>query len=639
MRGLLGALAILAMAVLLVFMAVDTEAALSARTRHEQATRAELVEQTVLLPGLRVTAAGAQVDPAARTALLSHLATLRNHGLVDEILVWSLQATLVDTLGAGSPGHPPPSAADRQLILMAASRPGYVFEPPHVGAGTIDVLHGADLNGDGRIDAVIETALPANGFTTAEQTAVRWLWGLSAAVFLLFVAVLVADRRRRRAGRIDAETGLLLPAEWRRRLDLAVRGGRAGTTGAVVWLSARGVGSVGRTAGPRAEETLWRWIGAQIDSMALAHHGLAGRTARDHFAIGFAGHIDLRDVVRAAERLAAALSRPAVGGAVPGGTVELAVSAGVSFRMIDGTPSDVGLAAELTGQAAAACGQAERSGVPLVVRDRTDRDAEPDAVLAGEFRRAVDTGALLLHFQPKVSATTAAITGAEALIRWEHPTRGLLLPGAFLPAVEPTAAVADLTTWTLQAAVGQLAAWRARGLVVPVAVNVSARMLHHGDLPVTVARCLAESGVPPELLVVEVTETAVVADPAAARDVLGQLARLGVQVSIDDFGTGQTSLSLITDLPVHEIKVDRRFVAGLREEGGAGYAAVIRAVAGLAHELGGTVVAEGVEDGELAAAVAELGCDQLQGYGIARPMPPAECTAWLLARTVRAPAR
>ncbi|SOE00903.1 PAS domain S-box-containing protein/diguanylate cyclase (GGDEF) domain-containing protein [Blastococcus haudaquaticus] len=251
-------------------------------------------------------------------------------------------------------------------------------------------------------------------------------------------------------------------------------------------------------------------------------------------------------------------------------------------------------------------------------------------VLLSEFRRGMAEGHLVLHYQPKVSLRTGAVVGLEALVRWEHPTRGLLLPGDFLPAVEQTGLIEPLTDCVLDLALAQVRAWTEQGVAVPVAVNLSARSVHRPDLPARVLSALASHGIPAGMLRLELTESALVAEPARARDVLGRLHSAGVSLSIDDFGTGYSSMGRVKNLPVSEVKIDRSFIAEMATT--TEDAALVRSVVDLGHELGLTVVAEGVEDPATAAALAELGCDVGQGYLYAAPMGAAEMTDWLAGR-------
>jgi diguanylate cyclase (GGDEF)-like protein len=256
-----------------------------------------------------------------------------------------------------------------------------------------------------------------------------------------------------------------------------------------------------------------------------------------------------------------------------------------------------------------------------------------DLALLAELRAGICRGELRVHYQPLLEAHTRTLVGVEALVRWQHPIRGLLSPELFVPHAEPTGLVVSLTQWVLAEALRQTAAWRAAGVEMAVSANLSARLLLHPNLPALVSEQLRASGLPPAALTLEVTESAVMTVPERAEAVLAQLAGLGVRLSIDDFGTGYTSLALLTRLPVHELKIDRSFVAGCTTNGKD--LAVVHSVLELAHRLGMTAVAEGVEDADTADLMVELGADLLQGYHLGRPVPAADLLSAAMSKDLR----
>jgi diguanylate cyclase (GGDEF)-like protein len=238
--------------------------------------------------------------------------------------------------------------------------------------------------------------------------------------------------------------------------------------------------------------------------------------------------------------------------------------------------------------------------------------------LLGEMRRAMRENELRLHYQPKVRLADGCVDAVEALVRWQHPTLGLLPPDRFVPLVEQTDLIDDLTEWVLGRALQDLRLVRDRFGDLTMSINVSARNLARVDFADRVAAALRAHGVPAEKLVVEITETALLADPDRAALVLLELRRLGVRVSLDDFGVGQTSLAHLATLPVDELKIDRGFVLDMTDD--ATHAAIVRSIVHLAHSLSLTVVAEGVETTAAATALADLGCDLAQGYLFSRPV-------------------
>ena len=252
-------------------------------------------------------------------------------------------------------------------------------------------------------------------------------------------------------------------------------------------------------------------------------------------------------------------------------------------------------------------------------------------LILGDLRRALDTtDQLTVHYQPKIRLTDGGVSGVEGLIRWQHPLRGNVPPNEFIPVAETTGLITRLTLYVLRMAVAQGRAWLDAGLATPIAVNLSPRCLLDQNLVTQVTDVLAEYALPAELLRLEVTESAVMANPALAIDSLTELHRLGLGLSIDDYGTGYSSMAYLKRLPVDELKVDRTFVRDVdtdRED-----VALVRGAIELGHSLGMSVVAEGVESAGHATTLRGLGCDVAQGYHYARPMPAADLTDWMRTR-------
>lgn len=256
-------------------------------------------------------------------------------------------------------------------------------------------------------------------------------------------------------------------------------------------------------------------------------------------------------------------------------------------------------------------------------------DARQPASMSGgdELHRAIMSGELRLHFQPKVSIRTRAATGCEALVRWEHPQRGLVPPADFLPAVEQFGLMPTLTRWVIDAALDQLSAWRAEGYRLNVAVNMPADMLNELALPGLIRRLLDRHDLPSSELTLEVTESAAVRSLQTAVDVLARLRLMQVSLSIDDFGTGHASIVKLRQLPFNELKIDRSFVQDLTVDEDA--RVLVSAMIAIGRSFGMRTVAEGVEHEEELAVLAELGCDYAQGYFVGLPMPADRFMDWL----------
>jgi diguanylate cyclase (GGDEF)-like protein len=257
---------------------------------------------------------------------------------------------------------------------------------------------------------------------------------------------------------------------------------------------------------------------------------------------------------------------------------------------------------------------------------QSEEHSTTSSELVGELQRGLDNGEVVVYYQPKVSTLTGHLIGVEALVRWQHPTRGLLPPGKFLPAVENTPLIVPLTAKVIDDALGAVRGWRERGLDISVAINLTARQVASENLPRQIEEALAAHHLPPVALVVEVTESSLMANPQQIRVVLSRLRDLGIGLSMDDFGTGYSSLTHLRDLPVTEIKIDQSFVA---ETVGSGRsAALVKSIIDLGHNLGLNVVAEGVETVECRTVLTDLGCTMLQGYLLGRPMPAEELEQW-----------
>jgi EAL domain-containing protein (putative c-di-GMP-specific phosphodiesterase class I) len=245
--------------------------------------------------------------------------------------------------------------------------------------------------------------------------------------------------------------------------------------------------------------------------------------------------------------------------------------------------------------------------------------------LLGDLRRALDDPAqLTLHYQPKIALGTGALAGVEALARWKHPVKGMISPGEFIPVIEATSLIHRFTDQVLAEALAQARRWLDAGHRVPVAVNISTRSLLDAGFGDRLTARLTESGVPAGLLCIEITEHTVMTDPETAIAALRRVRDLGVKTSIDDYGTGYSSMSYLKVLPVDELKIDRSFVCDVAEDTSS--RALVASTVELGHNLGLSVVAEGVEDEATVAALGELGCDVAQGYFFSRPVPADELT-------------
>ena len=351
-------------------------------------------------------------------------------------------------------------------------------------------------------------------------------------------------------------------------------------------------------------------------------HGHVGRLGNDEFAVvmtGVAGEQDARD---RATRFGGALLQPFQ---LDGACLDVRVSVGVALALADQRDGT-----RLLQHADAAMYEAKREHRDTVVWDRASAEASTRRLLlVTALRDAIGAGDLEVHYQPQVNPVTRAVTGTEALVRWTHPVLGPQRPDEFIVLAEHAGLLPALTELVLGRATRECARWRAAGHGSGVAVNLSARDLDDERIVDSVRAALEAAGLPPSALTLEVTETAVMADRTTSLRVLHQLRASGTQVSIDDFGTGQSSLAYLQQLPAGEVKIDRSLVQGVL--GDAGTAVIVRATIDLAHALGLSVVAEGVEDEATMTALAGWGCEAVQGYLVSRPVSGPVFRDWLAA--------
>lgn len=326
------------------------------------------------------------------------------------------------------------------------------------------------------------------------------------------------------------------------------------------------------------------------------------------------------EAVKTADWLRAALNEPLT---LKGIAVQVGISVGIAMFPEQGDDLKTLLRKADTAMYRA---KTSRSGHHVYASEDQNPGEERLRMLQ-ELRAALAEDQLVLHYQPKVDAVTGDVKGVEALVRWNHPRRGLLAPDSFLLLTEEAGLMTELNSRVLSLALDQAAVWRAQGQPLTVAVNLSASTLIDAELPERIAVMIKERGLSESALMVEITEEFMMPDRSRARDILSRLQDSGIQIAIDDFGTGYSSLAYLRDLPINELKLDRSFIAPMTHCPRA--AALVASTINLAHSLGLTVVAEGVEDGPALEQLGGYGCDQAQGFHILRPVPAAELDEWL----------
>ena len=371
------------------------------------------------------------------------------------------------------------------------------------------------------------------------------------------------------------------------------------------------------TLGHAAGDRLLREIGPRLEA-AVPGADLVARVGGDEFAV----LLPVGTTVAEAEVVANALGR-AIEEPFRSQGLTLLVRASVGIAMFPDHGRDV---ETLMQRADVAMYSAKARGVGCEVYSAS-RDGHSRARLAliGELPEAIESGQIVVHYQPKFDLETGQISGAEALVRWDHPQFGLLGPGAFLPLAEQTGLMRPLTLRVLDDALAQCARWQNEGITMPVAVNLGAPNLLDLALPGDVRALLDKHGVDPSMLQLEITETIVAADPVRVIEIMNKLGELGISLSLDDFGTGSSSLAYLRELPVQELKIDKSFVLGMGEDAEA--ATIVQTIVELAHNLGLKAVGEGIETEEAYRLLVQSGCDFGQGFLMGRPMPAPELSA------------
>ncbi len=372
------------------------------------------------------------------------------------------------------------------------------------------------------------------------------------------------------------------------------------------------------TLGHHVGDLVLREVGTRLQD-AIPAGAVVARLGGDEFAVLVRNVVDPAAIMDVARHLTSSLTD-----AFEVADISLEVSAAIGVAI---APEDGDVATILLQHADIAMYAAKRTEVKMARYSAGgDQTSVTRLALAGELRRAIDANQLIAYYQPKMHLRSRTVVSFEALVRWQHPTHGLLPPDEFVPIAERVGLIGPLTGEVLTQALNSCRNWLPEHPGVGVAVNLSAQGLLEPTLPATVARLLAETGVAAGLLTLEITETSVMSDFDAALAALRELHSLGVQLSVDDFGTGYSSLAYLMQLPVQEVKIDKSFVIAMIKSPDA--EAIVRAIVGLSHTLRLTVVAEGVEDEASLSALDEMGCDTAQGYLLSRPMSPEALSQW-----------
>ncbi|MDP9293061.1 MAG: EAL domain-containing protein [Actinomycetota bacterium] len=421
----------------------------------------------------------------------------------------------------------------------------------------------------------------------------------------------------------DALTGLANRTLFRDRIDHAVKAARrTDDRAAVLVMDLDGFKEINDSLGHAAGDELLVELGRRLEATLRASDTVA-RLGGDEFGVLLPQPSVPDDVLRAIERMRAAIEDPVT---VQGLSLSLEASIGIALYPDDGEDVET-----LLNRADGAMYHAkeEKSGWAFYDSSCSRQDTAR-LTLMGELRRGLDKRELVLYYQPKAVLADGEVHGVEALLRWNHPVRGLVPPDDFIPVAQQTGLIKPLTLYVIDEALRQCRAWLDDGLRLAIAVNLSTRNLLDVDFPTQVAGLLDRWEVDPSLLEFEITESAMLADPTRTKLILERLSQMGIRLSIDDFGTGYSSLAYLKRLPVSEIKVDRSFVMNMDED--EDDATIVRSTIDLGRNLGLEVVAEGVESAQVWDHLKALGCTAAQGYYLSRPVPAPELRTWLLQR-------
>jgi len=408
----------------------------------------------------------------------------------------------------------------------------------------------------------------------------------------------------------DGLTGLPNRAYFRDRADHAVsQARRDGTRVALMLVDLDRFKEVNDTLGHHMGDKLLRELGPRLQA-AIGEGDLVARLGGDEFGVLLAGVGDDLGVCERAAAILRTICEPVI---VSDLSLEIGASIGIAFYPDHGAHADTLI---------------QRADVAMyVAKGLGDRWSvySPSLDQHSPMRLALVSD--LRHYQPKVSVSTGKSAGVEALVRWNHPVHGLIEPIDFISVAEQTGLIRNLTEFVLDEALAQLARWRSDGLDLTVAVNVSARVLHDTDFPALVALMLADHDIPGQRLVLELTESMIMADPERSIRALSELRALGLELSVDDYGTGHSSLAYLKRLPINEIKIDKSFITHIADDTNDDL--ITGSTIDLGRRLGLRVVAEGVESNEALVRLRHLGCDLAQGYYFSRPLPADKLQPWL----------
>ena len=594
--------------------------------RDQGRAQAAVIEQMAIAPALRGAdlSAGLSIDERERLQSATDLAIFK--GSVSHLRLRSFTGGVAFSDDGTLEGSVPVSDPAFQTAAAGATDVR-IMEDQQQGQANIRVLQPVIAAANGKAIGILEVYLPYDAIATkvaagTRDSVIRLAFSLVGLFAVLALISWWTTRALRQAAAShehqslhDSLTGLPNRQLYQRRAQEAIAHGQPGNHGALVLIDLDHFKEVNDTLGHQAGDELLQVVARRLNE-SLRTDDTVARLGGDEFGLVLPRSSSREETVALLTRIRHELSETVV---LSGVSLSVGASFGVCFY-----PDGAETLEQLLRHADSAMYQGKYGPTGIVVYEPgTPLHATHVLVLHDELRQALANDELLLHYQPKVELATGRVTCVEALVRWQHPGRGLLLPAEFLSVAEQySELIGPMTSWVLRRALADYTSWTAAGHDWTVAVNVSPLNLASTEFADTVAQILREAGVRPDRLHLEVTETALAFNIELAERVVRALAAQGISISIDDFGAGFTGLSQLRNVQVSEVKIDPTFLTDL--PGNHKARAIVRSVIDLGHSLGCVVTAEGVESQDIADALADAGCDQAQGYLWLRPCPWTE---------------
>ena len=471
---------------------------------------------------------------------------------------------------------------------------------------------------EARVSAVLTAISPLVAVAAQNHAAMVPLIAVPVVILYLGAATTLAKEHQ---ALHDALTGLPNRTLFYDRAEHALKTARrTGTAVALLIIDLDRFKEVNDTLGHYTGDQLLKEVGPRLQQVLRSADTIA-RLGGDEFGVVLENVSSEREAQAIAAKLIIVLQGP-----FRVNDLRLDVEASIGIALSTGDVNETGELLVQHADVAMYAAKESNSGYTMY-QTHLDHYAPDHLSLVADLRGAVANGELEVYYQPKVGIESNRVEGVEALVRWRHPVRGLIMPDDFIPLAEQTGLIKPLTFFVLQQSLDQLRRWNSNGLNLTVAVNLSARTLHDELLPSAIARILRIARMPPESLQLELTESSIMADRVRSQEVLDELDRMGIAISIDDFGTGYSSLAYLKRLPVQEIKVDKSFVVNMAND--ENDSVIACSTVELGRNLGLRTVAEGVETLEVLRLLRAVGCDQAQGFYFSHPLPAAELTQWM----------